>query len=220
MQAYPPARPLPPAAMDDDDDDLPPHLRAAPGNYPPPPGGYQFPRPARGHAARHPARGLATAGRPGRAELRPAAGRGLRQPRARALSAGLSPRLPAARLRTRSGRQRPAGKLWRRTGLSAGAGRRAAAVWRPSGLWRTASLRRAARLSGSAGTRADADRAGPGARPPGDVAGRDPTGSVRPNTVATLPPEDQPEQRQGELPPHLKRQLVQLPVDPSRPARS
>ena len=41
---YPPARPLPPAAIpDDDDDDIPPHQRAAPGNYPPPPGGYRGP---------------------------------------------------------------------------------------------------------------------------------------------------------------------------------
>ena len=41
---YPPARPLPPAAIpDDDDDDVPPHQRAAPGNYPPPPGGYRGP---------------------------------------------------------------------------------------------------------------------------------------------------------------------------------
>src|SRR5262245_59558331 len=41
---YPPARPLPPAAIPDEDDaDIPPHQRAAPGNYPPPPGGYRGP---------------------------------------------------------------------------------------------------------------------------------------------------------------------------------
>ena len=49
---------------------------------------------------------------------------------------------------------------------------------------------------------------GPGMRPPGDVAGRDPSGAARPNTVAMLPPEDQPETGKAELPPHLKRQLV------------
>src|SRR5256885_1040534 len=48
----------------------------------------------------------------------------------------------------------------------------------------------------------------PGARPPGDVAGRDATGTVRPNTVATLPPEDQPEEGKAELPPQFKRQIV------------
>ena len=43
----------------------------------------------------------------------------------------------------------------------------------------------------------------PDARPPRDV-----TGAVRPNTVATLPPEDQPETGKFELPAQFKRQLV------------
>jgi lipoprotein-anchoring transpeptidase ErfK/SrfK len=43
----------------------------------------------------------------------------------------------------------------------------------------------------------------PDARPQRDV-----TGAVRPNTVATLPPEDQPETGKAELPAHLRRQLV------------
>ena len=44
---------------------------------------------------------------------------------------------------------------------------------------------------------------GPEARPQRDV-----TGTVRPNTVATLPPEDQPETGKFELPAQFKRQLV------------
>src|SRR5438477_912407 len=57
---------------------------------------------------------------------------------------------------------------------------------------------------------------GPGARPPGDVAGRNATGTVRPNTVAMLPPEDQPETGKAELPPQFKRQLV--PFQSAEPA--
>ncbi len=49
---------------------------------------------------------------------------------------------------------------------------------------------------------------GPGTRPPGEVVGRDATGTVRPGTVAALPPEDQPEDGKAELPPQFKRQLV------------
>jgi lipoprotein-anchoring transpeptidase ErfK/SrfK len=51
-----------------------------------------------------------------------------------------------------------------------------------------------------------------GPRPPGDVSGQPQgpasTGSVRPNTVATLPPDDQPEDGKPELSPEFKRQLV------------
>ena len=46
---------------------------------------------------------------------------------------------------------------------------------------------------------------GPGPRP-----GRDITGSLPPNTVATLPPEDQPETGRYEMPAQFKRQLVQF----------
>ena len=50
---------------------------------------------------------------------------------------------------------------------------------------------------------------GPGQqRPPGDVAGRDTTGTVRPNTVAPLPPEEQPEDGKVEMPAQFKRQIV------------
>src|SRR5204862_3636915 len=56
----------------------------------------------------------------------------------------------------------------------------------------------------------------PGARPPADVAGRDATGTVRPSTVAMLPPEDQPETGKAELPPQFKRQLV--PYQSAEPA--
>jgi len=44
---------------------------------------------------------------------------------------------------------------------------------------------------------------GQDSRPPRDV-----TGTVRPNTVATLPPEEQPETEKFELPAQFKRQLV------------
>jgi len=52
-----------------------------------------------------------------------------------------------------------------------------------------------------------------GPRPPGDVSGREPagpasTGTARPNTVATLPPDDQPEDGKPELAPQFKRQIV------------
>jgi lipoprotein-anchoring transpeptidase ErfK/SrfK len=51
-----------------------------------------------------------------------------------------------------------------------------------------------------------------GPRPPGDVNGQPQgpatTGTVRPNTVATLPPDDQPEDGKPELSPEFKRQLV------------
>src|SRR5207237_10933785 len=57
---------------------------------------------------------------------------------------------------------------------------------------------------------------GPGMGPPGDVAGRDVTGNVRPNSVAMLPPEDQPETGKAELPPQFKRQAV--PFQSAEPA--
>jgi lipoprotein-anchoring transpeptidase ErfK/SrfK len=50
---------------------------------------------------------------------------------------------------------------------------------------------------------------GPGGPPP--VPPRDVTGTVRPNTVATLPAEDQPETGKFELPPQFKRQVVAFP---------
>jgi lipoprotein-anchoring transpeptidase ErfK/SrfK len=40
---------------------------------------------------------------------------------------------------------------------------------------------------------------------------RDITGNVRPNTVATLPPDEQPETGKYELPPQFKRQIVNFP---------
>jgi lipoprotein-anchoring transpeptidase ErfK/SrfK len=52
---------------------------------------------------------------------------------------------------------------------------------------------------------------GPAARPPREV-----TGTVPPNSVAMLPPEDQPETGKAELPPHLKRQIV--PFQSGEPA--
>ena len=64
----------------------------------------------------------------------------------------------------------------------------------------TAAIRRRAEPGRAA--RADA------ARPRTARPQRDVTGTVRPNTVATLPPEDQPETGKAELPPQFKRQLV------------
>jgi lipoprotein-anchoring transpeptidase ErfK/SrfK len=45
---------------------------------------------------------------------------------------------------------------------------------------------------------------------------RDVTGTAHPNTVATLPPEDQPETGKSELPPELRRQMV--PYQTNEPA--
>jgi lipoprotein-anchoring transpeptidase ErfK/SrfK len=50
----------------------------------------------------------------------------------------------------------------------------------------------------------------PGARPPRDMTGREPTGTVRPNAIAALPPEEQPDEGRPELPPQFKRQIVNL----------
>jgi lipoprotein-anchoring transpeptidase ErfK/SrfK len=51
-----------------------------------------------------------------------------------------------------------------------------------------------------------------GPRPPGDVNGQPmapaTTGTARPNTVATLPPDDQPEDGKADVSPEFKRQIV------------
>ena len=52
---------------------------------------------------------------------------------------------------------------------------------------------------------------GTGVRPPRDVTGREVTGAAPPNTIAMLPPEDQPEHGKSELPPQFRRQLVTFP---------
>jgi lipoprotein-anchoring transpeptidase ErfK/SrfK len=51
---------------------------------------------------------------------------------------------------------------------------------------------------------------GQGARPPRDVTGREVTGTMRPNAIAALPPEEQPDEGKPELPPQFKRQIVNL----------
>ena len=49
---------------------------------------------------------------------------------------------------------------------------------------------------------------GPGVRPPADVTGREAPAPGRPNTVAMLPPEEQPDHGKPELPPQFRRQIV------------
>jgi lipoprotein-anchoring transpeptidase ErfK/SrfK len=211
MQAYPPARPLPQAAVDDDDDDLPPHLRAAPGTAPPPPGGYQFPDQRAGtprgiHREALPAPGGLTAPSYGApppvvygnrgpepypqayppAYPPPAYGRGPAgsgQPE----SYGAAPVYPPAQA-----------AVPQQYGAPPAYGPPPQAYGPPPGY------------QDQPGQGPMQIGPGPGMRPPGDVAGRDAPGAGRPNTVAMLPPEDQPEQGKAELPPHLKRQLVTL----------
>lgn len=190
-QAYPPYRALPGAAIpDDDDDDLPPHLRAAPGNYPPPPGGYVFPndprtaRPAPGGVQREalPAPG---AGTPYYGNRPPTVVYGDRTPEPYpqayppAYQAPAYGRAPAGYGQPESYGATP----------QPGYAPNQAAVPQPYGA-------PPAQEQGPM-------QLGPGTRPPRDV-----TGTVPPNTVASLPPEDQPETGKAELPAHLKRQLV------------
>jgi lipoprotein-anchoring transpeptidase ErfK/SrfK len=61
---------------------------------------------------------------------------------------------------------------------------------------------------GAAPPAAYQDQQGPMPLAPGQRPSRDVTGAVPPNTVALLPPEEQPEAGKAELPAHLKRQLV------------
>jgi len=186
-QAFPPPsyyRPLPPAAIpDDDDDDIPAHQRAAPGNYPPPPGNYRGPF--------------------------------AREPQYQAPPPVYSDRGPAP--------QPPYYGPPRNTG--------------PIGGGQPESYGRAP--APGYPDQAAAPQAyppyqqGPQAYPqpyPGQppvepyqqapsqgapiplapVGPREVTGSLRPNTVATLPPEDQPETGKYEMPAQFKRQLVQF----------
>jgi lipoprotein-anchoring transpeptidase ErfK/SrfK len=212
-QVYPPYRgPLPSAKVpDDDDDDLPPHLRAAPGNYPPPPGGYMRPfandpRNAPGvQREALPAPGNSGApmyGRPGVVygdrtqeaypppyQQAPAYGRGpvgSGQPE----SYGAPPRGGYAPNQAGIPQQYPPYGGTQQPGYQEQPGQ--------------GSMQQGPMQQGPM-------QLGPSGRPPGDVAGRDPTGTVRPNTVAALPPEEQPEDGKFELPAQFKRQIVNFP---------
>jgi lipoprotein-anchoring transpeptidase ErfK/SrfK len=213
VQAYPPYRAPAPTMVDDDDDDLPPNLRAAPGNYPPPPGGYQFPNDQRaavpGGIQREalPAPGGAAAPSYGQPPAVVYGNRGA-EPYPQAYPPAYSPP-PVAYGASPAGHGQPESY-----GAATAYPPAQAAVpqqYPPSGV----------AVPYGAPPAYQQDQAGPvplspGARPPADVAGRDAAGAQRPNTVAMLPPEDQPDQGKPELPPQFRRQMV--PFQTSEPA--
>jgi len=180
-QVYPPYRPVPGAAIpDDDDDDLPPHLRAAPGSYPPPPGGYVFPNDPRGQRTAPPMQREAL-------------------PAPRESGPGYGARPPAVVYGDRTPEPYPQAyppayppSTYGRAPLGSGQPESYGAAPQP----------------GYAPNQPYQDQQGPMQLAPGARPSRDVTGAVPPNTVATLPPEDQPEAGKAELPAHLKRQLV------------
>jgi lipoprotein-anchoring transpeptidase ErfK/SrfK len=195
-QAYPPYRaPAPMATDDDDDDDLPPNLRAAPGTYPPPPGGYVFPTDPRAAAPNGVQR-----------EALPAPGQGAPyyggRPPAVVYGDQAAPQsYPPAYTPAPPGYERgPAG-----SGQPESYG--AAQPGYPPGQ---AAVPQPYSPYGAPPAAQDQGpmQLAPGARPPADVAGRDATGTVRPNSVAMLPPEEQPDQGKPELAPQFKRQIV------------
>jgi len=193
-QAYPPPyRPLPGAAVpDDDDDDIPPHQRAAPGNYPPPPGGYRGPY---AYEPRPQAPGVE------RGQLPPPA---------------YGTRPPAVVYGDRNdGYPPPYG------------GRPPVGHGQPESYGAVPQAPYPQQIQpypqqpyspqpyppqyGAAPNQADPgpmQLGPPDARPPRDV-----TGSLRPNTVAALPPEDQPEEGKAELAAQFRRQLVDYPTN-------
>jgi lipoprotein-anchoring transpeptidase ErfK/SrfK len=200
-QVYPPYRPVPGAMVpDDDDDDLPPHLRAAPGNYPPPPGGYVFPddprtaRPAPGGMQREALPAPGQQGTPTYGNRGPAVVYGDRPG-----PQGYPPAYPPPAY----------------GGAPAGNGQPESYGAAPQPGYAPNQAAVPQPYSPYGGPPAAQEQGpmqlGPGARPPADVAGRDATGTVRPNSVAMLPPEDQPETGKAELPPQFKRQLVTFP---------
>jgi len=189
-QVYPPYRPVPGAAIpDDDDDDLPPHLRAAPGNYPPPPGGYMGPfsddpRRAPGGVQR---------------EALPA-------PRDSGPAYGARP--PAVVYGERSGEPYPQQQYGRPGG---GQPESYGSAPQPGYAPREAAVPQPySSPYGVPPSYQEQPGQGPMQLAPGPRPSRDVTGAVPPNTMASLPPEDQPETGKAELPPHLKRQVVQF----------
>jgi lipoprotein-anchoring transpeptidase ErfK/SrfK len=205
-QQYPPQRAPAPnmAAPDDDDDDLPPQYRAAPGSAPPPPGGY------RGPYAYEP---RPSAGVPGveRRELAapgagdPYGGRGPTVIYGDRGAPQSDPRYapdPRNVPDPRYGDRGPYG---------------------PPPAYRDAPPPPYGPYGAAPPPRGPYEQQGPVqiapnqdpqdqdpryARPPRDV-----TGTARPNTMATLPPEDQPESGKAELSPELRRQMVMFPTN-------
>ena len=199
-QVYPPYRaPAPMATDDDDDDDLPPNLRAAPGSAPPPPGGYVFPNDPRAVAPPGVQRqALPAPGAPG-----PYGDRGP------AVVYGDQPgpqSYPPAYTPPGYG-QAPGHGQPESYGAAPQPGYAPGQAVAPQPYWPYGAP--AAQDPGPM-------QLGPGTRPPADVAGRDATGTLRPNTVAMLPPEDQPETGKAELPTQFKRQVV--PFQTAEPA--
>ncbi len=180
-QPYPPRAPMQ-AVPDDDDDDLPPQQRAAPGYYPPPPG-------YRGPYAYEP---RPPAGVPGvERENLPPPGAG----------APYGTRGPTVIYGDRAPPPGPYGNPPPPYGPPPPAyGDRAPPPYGPYD---------APPPRGAYDAPQGPTQLGPGpdptynSRPPREV-----TGTVPPNTVATLPPEDQPENGKAELPPQLRRQMV------------
>ena len=184
-QAFPPPsyyRPLPPAAIpDDDDDDIPAHQRAAPGNYPPPPGNY------RGPFAREPQYQAPVYRDRGPAPQPPYYG----PPRNTGPIGGGQPesygRAPAPGYPDQAA---------------------APQAYPP---YQQGPQAYPQPYPGQPPVEPYQQAPSQGAPIPlAPVGPREVTGSLRPNTVATLPPEDQPETGKYEMPAQFKRQLVQF----------
>jgi len=187
-QVYPPYRPVPGAAIpDDDDDDLPPHLRAAPGSYPPPPGGYVFPNDPRGQRMAPPMQREAL---PAPRDSGPVYG-------GRPPGVVYGDRTPEPYPQAYPPAYPP--PAFGRAPLGSG---------QPESYGAPQPGYAPNQNYGAAPPAAYQDQQGPMQLAPGARPSRDVTGAVPPNTVATLPPEDQPEAGKAELPAHLKRQLV------------
>jgi lipoprotein-anchoring transpeptidase ErfK/SrfK len=204
VQAYPPYRAPAPTMVEDDEDDLPPNLRAAPGTAPPPPGGYQFPDQ--------------------RAAVPPGAIQREALPAPGGVAAPVYGQPPAVVYGDRGPQpyppqtyppayQQPAyGSAPTGHGQPESYG--AAPAYPPA---QAAIPQQYPPVDAPAPygapppgyqDQAGPMQLGPGVRPPADVAGREAPATARPNTVAMLPPEEQPDQGKPELPPQFRRQIV------------
>jgi lipoprotein-anchoring transpeptidase ErfK/SrfK len=189
-QAYPPPyRPLPAAPIPDDDDDIPANQRAAPGSYPPPPGAYRGPFASQPYQvppnAPPPAYGqpygAPPAGVYGDRGPPPAYGPGPGVGNGQPESYGAPPRGYP-----NQAAYPPPPQPYQ--------GQQPYPGQQPVEQYQQGPDQGPIQLA-------------PGQQlPPRDV-----TGAVRPNSVATLPPEDQPEDGKYELPPQFKRQVVNFP---------
>jgi lipoprotein-anchoring transpeptidase ErfK/SrfK len=191
-QAYPPYgayRPVPGAVIpDDDDDDIPAHQRAAPGSAPPPPGGYRGPF----------ARGVE------RDALPPPGPGGYAPPPAVVYGDRVPYQQPYGRA--------PSGRTGQPESYGAAPGPAMPQPYPPPQQPYPQQQPQYGAIPNQADPAQGPMQLGPGeARPPREV-----TGTVRPNTVAALPPEDQPETGKYELPAQFKRQLV--PFQSAEPA--